>query len=176
MKIIQHNVQSWSFNSRNELSSYYQMEDPNIIPLNSTCQMDQNHIKMFGYNVHQRNARNMNHAGIMIVIKRIIRYKLLGDFQDDLLGIQVETRKGPVIVTTCYLPPRRQAFTFQDITSLSRRTILVYVTADLNARHQFIVDTNNNQTGNILNNLMQRGLLTHMEPNFTMWIATHGVS
>ena len=74
MKIIQHNVQAWTFNRRNELSNYYMKEDPDIILLNSTCQTDQNRIKIFGYNVHQRNKWNENHAGVAIAIKK--KYKL----------------------------------------------------------------------------------------------------
>ena len=48
-----------------------------IILLNSTCQADQNHIEIFGYNIHQRSKWNENHAGVAIAMKRNISYKLL---------------------------------------------------------------------------------------------------
>ena len=143
-------------------------EDPDIILLNSTCQTDQNRIKIFGLNVHQRNKWNENHAGVAIAIKRNISYKLLDDFQDDILSIQLETSRGSVIISTCYLPPRRQAFPLQDVTSLFRKNIPVYMAADLNARHRFVEHSDNNQTGNVLNSMIQRELVTYLGPDFNM--------
>ena len=48
--------------------------------------------------------------------------------------------------------------------------------ADLNARHHFIGHTDNNQTGNVLNSLIQRGLVTYLGPDFNTRVANQRVS
>ena len=72
-KIIQHNVLNWR-TRKNELSNIYFKEDPDIILINSHCLTNYETIKLFGYNVYQRNAQNEDTAGIAIAIKRNIRH------------------------------------------------------------------------------------------------------
>ena len=55
LKIIEHNVIKWTFSRRNELYNYYKTEDPDVVLLNSTGILDTEKIKIYQYNVHQRN-------------------------------------------------------------------------------------------------------------------------
>ena len=105
IKIVQQNVLKWTFHGRNELSNFYLKMDPDVILLNETGMTDRERIKIFNYNIHQKNKESEDHAGVAIGIKRGISYQLLDDFQEDILAIRLETRKGPVIVATCYSPP-----------------------------------------------------------------------
>ena len=56
IKIIQQNVLKWTFNRRNELTNYYMKMDPDVILLNATGLRDSERIKIFNYNVYQRNV------------------------------------------------------------------------------------------------------------------------
>ena len=107
IKIIQHNVIKWTLDRRNELFNYYTKEDPDIILLNSTGIPDNQNIKIFTYKVYQRNFQNEEHAGVAIAIKYNVKHKILDNFQEDFIGIEIDTNRGPIIVTTTYLPPRR---------------------------------------------------------------------
>ena len=107
LKIVQHNVMCWTKNRSIELCNYYRQENPDIILLNSTSALNNNIIKIYNYNVIQRNILNEHSAGIAIAIRKNIRYKTLDDFQDDILGIELNTNKGLLIVLTNYSPPRR---------------------------------------------------------------------
>ena len=73
IKIVQHNVLSWTFNRRNELSNYYLTLDPHIILLNSTGSLLEDKIKIFNYHVFQRNDANERNAGIAIAVRRDIQ-------------------------------------------------------------------------------------------------------
>ena len=117
IKIIQQNVLKWTFHRRNELSNLYLKMDPDVILLNETGMTDRESIKFFNYNIHQKNKENEDHAGVAIGIRRGMSYQLLDDFQEDTLAIRLETRKGLVIIATCYSPLGGLTFphkTFQD--------------------------------------------------------------
>ena len=175
IKIIQHNVLRWTFNRRNELSNYYIKEDPEIILLNSTGVRDDAKIKLFGYNVHQRNESGENHSGIAIAIKRNIKYMIMDDWQGDILAVRVETSKGPIIIATTYLPPRRHFIPEAQIRSLLNHREPTYILGDLNARHRCIGYTSNNPTGDFIANLISRNLCTHMGPDFNTLTWVSGV-
>ena len=107
LKILQHNVLAWNFRRRIELCNYYMTEDPDIILLNATGRRDADRIKIFNYNVHQKNANGELHAGIAIAIRRNIEYKILEDFNDDVLGVQIDSNKGKINIITYYRPPKK---------------------------------------------------------------------
>lgn len=52
LKIIQHNVLSWTFQRRNELYNTYQSEDPDIILINLHGRKTEEKIKLFNYIVY----------------------------------------------------------------------------------------------------------------------------
>ena len=132
-KIICHNVRAWTWDRRQELTNYYNKENADIVLLNSTGIRDPGRIKLFTYNVYKRNINNEDHAGIAIAVKQNIRHRILDDFQDDILAIEVYTPRGPIIIATYYQPPRRNYISIQDVASLMRKNIPVYLLGDMNA-------------------------------------------
>ena len=52
-------------------------------------------MKIFNYNVYVRNTLNERHAGIALAIKKNIKHQILDDYQDDMLGVKINTDKGP---------------------------------------------------------------------------------
>ena len=134
IKIIQHNVLKRTFNFRNELTTLYLKEDPDILLLNSTGVKQDQIIKIFNYSVYQRNVENEDHAGIAIAVKRNLQHQVIDDFEDDVLAVKIETRKGPVVVATAYKPPRREFLSIEDLLILFKMKDPVYFLADINAR------------------------------------------
>jgi len=72
-KIIQHNVLNWR-TRKHELSNMYLTEDPDAILINAHCLQNDETIKLFGYNVYQRNILNEGDAGVAIAVKRNIKH------------------------------------------------------------------------------------------------------
>ena len=102
IKIIQHNVLHWTKERSVELSNYYRSENPHIILINSTSVINEDKIKIYNYNIIQKNFLNERSAGIAIAIRKNIKYRALDDFVDDILGIELRTSKGPIIILTNY--------------------------------------------------------------------------
>ena len=136
LKIIQHNVLSWTRERAIELSNYYNTVKPDIILLNSISQRDNPKVKIFNYNIHTKNNLNKQHAGIAIGIRKDAKCKILDDFTDDVLGIQIETTKGPIAVFTIYSPPRRNYLPVGELKRALQKTIPVYFIGDMNAHHK----------------------------------------
>ena len=176
IKIVQQNVLRWTFHRRNELSNLYLKMDPDLILLNETGMTDRETIKIFNYNIQQKNKESEDHAGVAIGIKRGISYQLLDDFQEDTLAIKLEMRKGPVTVATCYSPPRRAHFPTEDVSRLMRKNIPVYLVGDLNARHQFIGHSRRNHAGEVINDLIERNITVYLGPDFNTRIGANGIS
>ena len=87
IKIIQHNVQHWSQERAIESGNYYRKENPDVILLNSTGMTDRDNIKITNYNVTRRNLLNEAHAGVAVAVRKNLRYRLMDDFADDILGV-----------------------------------------------------------------------------------------
>ena len=58
LKIVQHNVMCWTRDRSIELCNHYRQENSDIILLNSTSVHNNNKIKIYNYNVIQRNILN----------------------------------------------------------------------------------------------------------------------
>ena len=174
LKIVQHNVLHWSGNRKIELSNYYQQESPDIILLNSTSIPDSERIKIFTYKIYQRNYLGENQAGVAIGVKYNIKHRVIDDFQEDLLGIELETSRGPIVIATTYLPPRRNYLPRNEIMRLMRRTLPVYLMGDLNARHHFLGHEDQNVKGTSLNNLINQGHISHLGPDFSTLTVRRG--
>ena len=89
-----------------ELYNYYNLHNPDVILLNSVSIRPDKTVKIFKYIVYERNYLNEFQAGITIAIKKNIQHKILDNFQDDILGIHIETNKRPIEIYTTYSPPR----------------------------------------------------------------------
>ena len=148
------------------MSNHYLGVCPDILLLNSTSIINNNVIKIVGYNVHAKNTSNEAQAGIAIAVRKNIQHRLLDDFADDLLAVEVETVRGPIIVATTYVPPRRVAMPTHDIMRIMRKNIPCYLLTDLNARHVNIGHSTNNQRGHEIASLINRNLLTFLGPDF----------
>ena len=109
IKIIQHNVLTWAFARRNELTNLYLKMDPEIILLNATGIRDNDRIKIFNYNVYQRNRYGEDHAGVAVAIKKNIHHAIIDDLEEDILAVKIETLKGPAIIATAYHPQERKS-------------------------------------------------------------------
>lgn len=171
VNIIQHNVHSWTKERRNELSNYYLSINPDIILINSTSITDNDRLKIFGYHVFTKNKYNEHHAGIAIAVRRNLEYKLLDSFSEDFLAIELMTRRGPIIICTTYFPPRRYVFPLEDIMSIMRKPIPVYLLGDLNAANRAMGHSYTNQRGTILQNFMNRGIITFLGPDFPTYLS-----
>ena len=165
IKIIQHNVLAWTYQRSIELGNYYRMEDADIILLNATGRRDTDRIKLYNYNVHQRNVSNEAHAGVAIAVKKGIQYKIIEEFEDDFLGIQLDTSRGLINLVTVYRPPRRY-LCIPDVMKTQRKNELTYLIGDLNLRHPFIGHTDRNNPGIIFSNLVNNNSYQYMGPDF----------
>ena len=166
LKIIQHNVLYWTKVRAIELCNLYNRLNPDLILLNSTSVVDNQPIKIFNYDVHTRNHLNEAHSGVAIAIRKSIPYRILDDYGDDLLGVQIETTKGPISVFTLYSPPRRNYLPIGDIRRIFQRNMPVYMAADLNAHHQIMGYQYVNNKGRIIKELIDRDIIKYMGPDF----------
>lgn len=170
LKIIQHNVLSWTFERRNELNNLYNIEDPDIILINSHGRKSSEKMKIFNYVVYQKNESQEPNDGVAIAIKNGIKHVIIDDFEEDYLAIIVTTTLGEVCLSTGYQPPRRPLIPINNLIRIIRRNIPVYLIGDLNARHQILGHNNNNLVGNQIKDLISSGDLIHLGPDFQTFI------
>lgn len=162
--IIQHNVYTW-VNKKDELNNYYRSIDPDIILLNDIGVINTK-IKIYNYNVVECNKLNERSAGIAVAVRSNITYKILDNFHDDILGIKLETTKGPIIVLTCYCPPRRNYVPMGEMENILQKNIPVYIIGDLNANMRMAGYARNNLNGNVLKRLIERNKIKYLGPDF----------
>lgn len=170
IKIIQHNVLAWTFERRNELYNIYRSLDPDIILLNAHGRKDTERIKLFNYNVYQRNVQNENNAGVAIAIKRNVEHEIIDDLDDDFLAVKIITTTGPLIVSTGYLPPRHPTLPINNFFRLFRNQNPMILAADLNARHEILDHGNNNTVGELVNQFIRGGNAIHAGPFFKTYV------
>ena len=72
--IIQHNVHTWTDERAIELFNYYNLHNPDVILLNSVSLRQDKTVKIFNYNVYERNLNEFQ-AGIAIAIKKNINIR-----------------------------------------------------------------------------------------------------
>ena len=174
IRIIYQNVLTWTPVRANELVNLYQKEDPHVIIINSTGKKENDKIKIYNYNVHQRNVQNERAAGVAIAIRKNLKYKIIDDYQNDFLTLELETTRGKLRLSTIYVPPRRDHLPIQEFLNIIRSPYPTYILADLNAKHTILGHNNNNNTGNMLAQLVRRGLITHLGPEFSTVITERG--
>ena len=174
IKIIQHNVMHWTKDRAVELCNYYRQENPDLILLNSTSIINNEIIKIYNYNVIQKNTLNERHAGVAIAIKKTINYRILDDFVDDILGVELSTCNGPIIILTNYSPPRRNFIPIGEIENILQRNIPVYFAGDINAHIPAIGYAQCNNNGRTIKNLIERDKIELMGPDFRTFIHRNG--
>ena len=164
LKIIQHNVQGWS-NNKTPLANIYNQLDAEIILLNETGHLDKTP-KIFNYNTFYSNKNNRHRHGTAIAIKHGIQYRLLDDFETDLLGLTIHTRQGEITIATLYSPPNEPYLNFIDFLRLFRRQEPVYFLGDLNARHNILGHNDSNAVGRNVQTLIQQDRCRLDGPHF----------
>ena len=120
--VVQNNVISWTSNRSKELSNCYNRLSPEILLLNSTS-IQNNNINFFNYNIDSKNYTSENHAGVAVGVRKDANYKILDYFNDDFIGVQIDTTKGPVAIHTTYIPPKRNYLPIGDIKRAMQRMI-----------------------------------------------------
>ena len=170
LTIHYHNVLHWS-SRRHELCNEIYRTDPDIILLASHGQANSSKIKIQHYKCYQRNKEGVRNDGVAIAIKRNLHHKILDDFDQEFLAVEVDTTKGPVVFATCYLPPRRPYIPYPDLLYLLSLRKPVYLLADMNARHGVLGNHDRNNVGNGLARLMADGRLVHLGPDFPTFIS-----
>ena len=157
IKVIQHNILNLTFNRKNELFNQYAKENPDIILLNSTCKKTEEKIKWYTYKVYQRNYANEDHAGVAICVKHNIKHKLIDDFIQDTLAIELETNRGPVVLATIYTPPRRRYLVHEDFLKIINNNNPVYLLGDTNAHHPLFSYNYTDNRGNYIHRAITNG-------------------
>lgn len=173
--ILQHNVRNWNEN-KYDLYNMYRTVDPDIILLNEHGIRNEGKINLFNYNVHQSNKLNEKNDGVAIAIKKDIKYRLIDNFTEETLAIQIDTTLGEIIIGTMYLPPRRPYLPAQDFLKLVNFNKPTYILGDFNARHRIFGHNDNNNKGNVLNTLINLGKILHLGPNFKTFIGHQSMS
>ena len=174
IKIIQHNVLHWTKERSVELSNYYRYENPDIILINSTSVLNEYKIKIYNYNIIQKNFLNERSAGIAIAIRKNIKYRALDDFVDDILGIELRTSKGPIIILTNYSPPRRNYVPIGELENILQKNTPVYFVGDINANIPALGYTGYNNNGRIFKRLIEQDKIKLMGPDFRTLIHRNG--
>ena len=174
VKILQHNVQHWLKERLIELGNYYRKENPEIILLNSTGVNDRNTIKIFNYNVTSRNPLNEAHAGVAVAVRRYLQNRIVDDFADDILGVQLETTRGHIMIITNYSPPRRNYMPTAEIENKMQKNIPVYFVGDLNAHLPAMGYRNYNTNRREIKRLFQQNKIIHMGPDFRTMVRMNG--
>lgn len=134
--------------------------------INSTGITNNSLFKLFTYKTYHKHFAQENHAGIAIAVRYSIKHKLIDNFIDDTLAIQVDTEIGPIIIATAYIPPRRNYLPIQDISSILRRPIPAYILGDLNLKHMIFSHNDNNIRGTAMANIINQGRAVFLGPNF----------
>lgn len=166
LTILQHNTRGWKSNSI-PLSNIYNDIDADILLLNETSILQHERLKIFNYDCHHTNKDNRRHTGTAIAVRNNITYKLLDNFESDMLGITVETRQGKVTIATLYSPPKAPHINPIDFNRLFNRPEPVYFLGDLNARHRlFQYSSNDNPVGNNIATFLNLGKCQHVGPDF----------
>ena len=149
---------SVAYRATENLSRLYLGIDPEVILLNAAGMKEKDRIKLFNYNVYQRNRKDDDNAGVAIAVrKKTFNIKYL-------------------TTSWAYRPPRREAFPMEDVLRLLRGNTPTYIIAALNSRHRFIEHTDNNETGMIINNLINHNLADHLGPDFNTRMIAGGIS
>ena len=174
IKVVQHDVQHW-FRARSiELGNYYRRENPDMILLNSTGVTNQERIRIYNYNVTCRNFLNEMHAGVAVAVRKDLQCRIIDDIDDDILGVQIETTKGPIMLLTHYSPPRRHYIPTAAFENKLQKNMPVYFAGDLNAHLPAMGYNAYNQNGREIQRLIQQHKIMHLGPDFRTFVHGNG--
>ena len=165
LTIIQHNIRHWD-DKRHALTNIYNDIDADIILINDHSLTNDRRLKIFNYSTFQTNKTNSQHRGAAIAIRHNLDFRLLDDFDSDMLGLTIQTRHGPITIATTYIPPNSPYLNYIDFNSLLDRPEPVYILGDLNARHPTLGHRDRNPVGRAIDNLINNNKCKLAGPTF----------
>lgn len=124
--------------------------------------LNDNWIKIFSYNLYQRNKSGERSGGVAIAVKKGLQHRIIDDFDQEFLVVEVDTSRGPINLATEYLPPRCPSLPYPDLLRLLRLHTPVYLLEDFNAHHR----TRGNTDNNIVGSSMVNNRLKPLGPDF----------
>ena len=131
-------------------------------------------ICIYNYNVTSRNILNDMHPGVVVAVRKDIQHRIIDDFTDDVLGVQIETTKGPLMIITHYSPPRRNYVPTAELENKLQRNTPVYFAGDLNAHLPAMGYNAYNHNGREIQRLIQQNKIIHLGSDFRTMVHTNG--
>ena len=116
---------------------------------------------------------NEGHAGVAVAIRKDLQYRLVDDFADDDLGVEIETTKGRIMIISNYSPPRRNYIPTAEIENELQKYIPVYFVV-VNAHLPAMGYANYNNNGREIKRLMEQNKIIHVGPDFTTFVHKNG--
>ena len=170
IKIYCLNANGWTTN-KYSIRDDIRQENPDIILIQDHGLIDDNKVKLWNYNIIQQNQSNEHHDGTLIAIKKGIYFTELEEFTEEMLAINIHSKRGKITIATAYQPPRRPYLLREDFSKLFRRQNPVFLLGDLNACCRTAGYTNDsNGQGRNLTSFIQQGLCQHLGPDFSTFI------
>lgn len=102
----------------NSASAMFMPHKPDIILINNHGITNETRIKIFTYNMYQRNRSGEIADGVALAIKRGIQHRIIDDIEQEFLAVENDTSRGPVVLSTGFLPPRQLFLPYLDILRL----------------------------------------------------------
>lgn len=137
LRIAQYNIQS-IYSKKPLLIKFLQEQNIDICLLNETWLVDEKPIKIPGYNIYYRNAKN-KHGGVAILIKPFFKYRPLHTaFYEDIqsIAISISTEIGDLTILCVYSPPSTTQIRLNRLSNiLSKLSTPIIVSGDFNAHH-----------------------------------------
>ena len=173
LNITYANVQTWTEVKNSALTAYLTKNNPDVILMADIGKTNQNKpIKLFQYLVFATNKNNENSAGVALAVKKGLKFKILDNFDHDTIGVQIQTKSGPLIIMTNYSPPRHRNIPNADLNYAIQNNWPVLIAADLNARHSMFGYTGrSNPKGRQLNKIVFNNNLNYIGPGFPTYFS-----
>ena len=108
-----------------------------------------------------------------IAVRKNIRYHILDDFVDDIIGVRILTVRGPINIITHYSPPRRNYLPIGEINRKLQCNEPVYLLGDLNAHHPMFGYQHTDLKGREISNLINRNIVSYLGPEFSTLVAAN---
>ena len=171
MKIYYVNIRKWRSN-RYLLESDLTNFQPDIVILNETSEL-QHSLKLKGYYCFHTCLEY--YSGVAIFVKLGLSFHRLvinNNIDPSWLCISLQTSIGPVLIATCYSPPRHSiinTITFHKLLDFNLPTLVV---GDFNAKHSHFHNTtsSSNLKGDQLHSLCNNRGLLFMGPSFNTFL------
>ena len=169
LRVLQFNIRHYHTN-RHLLSTLLQDTNSDIVLLNSTCTINNQTIKHYGYTSRQTDGR---HDGVAILVKHTLKHTFMTHtwITPHFLAVTIDTSIGPVIFATTYVRPNTQ-LPYTDLNNLFNHTTKpTSLLADLSAHHPTFFHNKSNNLGNHIFSLYTRKNLTFLGPDFSTFFA-----